>query len=132
MRHLTVGVKGLSTLIAVAACVSESCLRLVLKEDRVPVILEQLDGMMLREMQFLAKVPMSIWRILGPLAGCSDVQLRNEALGVVLRSIGYLRGYLQTACSDAQLVPMERVIWTDFLQATLLTMAARGYQKSMT
>ena len=97
LRHLTPAVKSVTVMMSVSACVSESILAVVLKDDRLPLILPEVDRITEAELDFLAKVPTSVWNVLAGVAGGSGPKLRHDCIAGAVTSAGFVHGHLREA-----------------------------------
>ena len=74
---------------------------MTMKDDRVPLMLQQLDAAMMEEMSYMSHIGGGIWKILGRIAGVPAQSLRGEAISAALVIIGYIKAQLREAREGA-------------------------------
>ena len=94
-KHLTEKVKALTCLVAMASRVSDGVLQVTMRDDRLPVVLPEIDQLIKDELIRLSAVPASMWSFLSKISGTPAARLRSDAMMAGVTSAGYIQGHLR-------------------------------------
>ena len=69
-KHWVGEVKVLTSIVAMSSRVSDRILKLVMKDDRLPMVLPEIDRAMVEELRALVAVPECVWAFFRLFQGC--------------------------------------------------------------
>lgn len=93
--HCCAEVKRMSAVIAMSSFGCDDGLRLLLEDDRLPVVLPQLDNELQAAMRFVTEVSPTSWQVIAKAVDMEPAELRHAAISASLTGAGYLLGQVR-------------------------------------
>lgn len=95
--NLTAQVREFICVVSVSSRVPDSVLAVLVRDDRVPLVLQEIDAEIDLELTWVASLPDEVWRQLGCVAAQAGPSLRSACLAAALTAAGYVQGKLRPA-----------------------------------
>ena len=109
-KHCTSQVKMLTSLVATCSGVSDSVLQLIMKDDRLPLLLPEIDEAIQRALQKVCDISPSVWAFLGKVTEVAPSKLRSDAMTAAVTSAGYMLERIRAArCGAWALLQGDRL-----------------------
>jgi hypothetical protein len=93
--HFTGKVRHLFGIVAISGHVPDAVLKLLLKDDRVPMQLEAIENLVQEKLDLVNSVSPGVWEVLGEAAGMDARTLCHETVAASLASTGHIQESLR-------------------------------------